>query len=141
MTLKLIYLPIQYFVIYVQVIAILYKPLVEKFSTQKTYAWARWAFASRPHEHRSPMLIYVCCVWHVIKCLNTEFIGSTNTINICLILSTIYIFIPVSGCVGRVSKHCFARVYGAVKTALDLWLYKQSIYKLLARVIRMSCVI
>ena len=104
-------------------------------------AWARWAFASRPHEHRSPMLICVCCVWHVIKCLNTEFIGSTNTINICLILSTIYIFIPVSGCVGRVSKHCFARVYGAVKTALDLWLYKQSIYKLLARVIRMSCVI
>jgi hypothetical protein len=36
------------------------------------------------------------------KCLNTDFVGSTNTIlDICLILLTIYIFIPVSGCVGR----------------------------------------
>ena len=41
--------------------------------------------------------------------LNTEFIGSTNTINICLILSTIYFFIPVSGCVGRTPVHCFPR--------------------------------
>jgi hypothetical protein len=31
-----------------------------------------------------------------------------RTINIRLILSTIYIFIPVSGCVGRVPVHCFA---------------------------------
>jgi hypothetical protein len=30
-----------------------------------------------------------------------EFVGSTNTIDICLILSTIYIFIPVSGFVIR----------------------------------------
>ena len=34
--------------------------------------------------------------------------GSTNTINIFLILSTIYIVIPVSGCVGGVPVHCFA---------------------------------
>jgi hypothetical protein len=45
------------------------------------------------------VLINVCCEQHVYKCLNTDFVGSTNTINICLILSTIYIFIPVSGCV------------------------------------------
>ena len=41
--------------------------------------------------------------------LNTEFIGSTDTINIFLILSTIYIVIPVSGCVGRAPVHCFAQ--------------------------------
>ena len=35
--------------------------------------------------------------------------GATNTINICLILSTLNIFIPVSGCVGRAPVHCFAR--------------------------------
>ena len=35
-------------------------------------------------------------------CLNIDFVGLTNTINICLILSTIYIFIPVSGVVGTV---------------------------------------
>ena len=29
------------------------------------------------------------------------FVGSTNIINICLILSTIYILIPMSGYVGR----------------------------------------
>jgi hypothetical protein len=29
------------------------------------------------------------------------YVESPNTINICLFLSTIYIFIPVSGCVGR----------------------------------------
>jgi hypothetical protein len=55
------------------------------------------------------MLIYVCYVWHVIKCLNTEFVGNTNTINICLILSTIYIVISVSGCAGRAPVHCFAQ--------------------------------
>jgi hypothetical protein len=33
--------------------------------------------------------------------LNTDFVGSTNTINLCFILLTIYISIPVSGCVGR----------------------------------------
>ena len=31
--------------------------------------------------------------------LNTDFVGSTNTINLCFILLTIYISIPVSGCV------------------------------------------
>ena len=40
------------------------------------------------HEHRGPMLIYVC-VWHVFfYCLNSKFVGSTNTLIICLILST-----------------------------------------------------
>jgi hypothetical protein len=33
--------------------------------------------------------------------LNTDFVGSINTINICLISSIIYSFIPVSGCEGK----------------------------------------
>ena len=33
--------------------------------------------------------------------LNTDFVGSINTINICLISSIIYSFIPVIGCVGK----------------------------------------
>ena len=37
----------------------------------------------------------------VLACLNTDFAGSPNTSNICLILSIIYIFIRVSGCVGN----------------------------------------
>jgi hypothetical protein len=37
----------------------------------------------------------------------TDWFYTINT-SIRLILSTIYIFIPVSGCVGRVSVHCFA---------------------------------
>jgi hypothetical protein len=47
------------------------------------------------------------------KIINTEFVGSTNTINICLILSTIYIFIPASGC----ALFC-TEAYNAAKTAL-----------------------
>ena len=43
------------------------------------------------------MLIYESC----------DFVGSTNAINICLILLTIYSFIPVSGCLGRGPVHCF----------------------------------
>ena len=36
-----------------------------------------------------PMLIYVCCVQHVfVLCLNTDLVESTNTIIVCLILST-----------------------------------------------------
>jgi len=54
-------------------------------------------------------------------CLSTDFVGNTNTTNICLILSTIYIFIPVSGCVGRGSSSLLCPgVYNAVKTALHL---------------------
>jgi len=39
-------------------------------------------------------------------CLDTDFVKSANTINICLILSTIYMFIPVSDCVGRAPVDC-----------------------------------
>jgi len=40
------------------------------------------------HGYAGKLLIYVCCVQHVyLYCLNTDFGGSTNTINICLILS------------------------------------------------------
>ena len=44
-------------------------------------AWARWADTREPHEHRGPMLIYVCCVQQVFECLETDFVGSTNIIH------------------------------------------------------------
>jgi hypothetical protein len=49
-----------------------------------------------------PILIYICCVRHISSCLNTGFVRSSNSMNIhaCLILSTICIFIHVSGCLG-----------------------------------------
>ena len=51
--------------------------------------------------------------------LNTNFVGSTNTIDIGLILSTIYIFIPVRGYVGRgPSALLCPDAYDAAKTAL-----------------------
>ena len=43
-------------------------------------AWACWAVSRGTHEHRNPMLIYMVCLY-------IDFVGSTNTINICLILS------------------------------------------------------
>jgi hypothetical protein len=48
-----------------------------------------------------PMLIYVCCIRHNFQFLNTDFVGSINTRNICLILSTIYSFHSVSVCIDR----------------------------------------
>jgi hypothetical protein len=42
-------------------------------------------------------------------CLYTDVVGSTNTINICLFFMTIYIFITVSGCVGRGPRGLFCR--------------------------------
>ena len=66
------------------------------------------------------MLICVCCVQHVFLCLNTDFVGSTNTIlDKYLIYSTIYNFIPLSGCVCRdPSALLCPGAYDAVKTAL-----------------------
>ena len=57
--------------------------------------------------------------------LKTEFVGIINTINIWLILSPIYIFIPVSDCVGRGPSELFCLgAYNAVKTTLiDSTLY------------------
>jgi hypothetical protein len=31
------------------------------------------------NKYRGPMRIYVCCVQHAFKCINTDFVGSTNT--------------------------------------------------------------
>ena len=68
-----------------------------------------------------PILISVSCVQYVFLCLNTDFVESTNTINICLILSTIYIFIPVSYFVGRGPSALLSLwAYNAVETALHL---------------------
>ena len=70
--------------------------------------------------------------------LNTDFVGNTNTINICLILSTIYIVISVSGCAGRAPVHCFSPgAYIVVKTALTvsliLLIIKQKLYRISLR--------
>ena len=67
----------------------------------RSYAWAQWAVARWSHKQMNPMLIYVCCIQHNFLFLNTDFVGSINTRNICLILSTIYSFISVSVCIDR----------------------------------------
>jgi hypothetical protein len=52
----------------------------------------------------------------------TDFLGSTNTINICLSLSTIYSFIPLSDCVGKdPSVLLCPETYATVKTALPAY--------------------
>jgi hypothetical protein len=38
-----------------------------KWSFAYRAAWARWVVARGAHEHRGPMLIYVCCVRHMFK--------------------------------------------------------------------------
>ena len=87
--------------------------LTEVFMAQcRLNAWAHWG-------NMGPMLIYVCCVQHAFLCLNTHVVGSTNTINICLFFMTIYLFITVSGCVGRVPSALFyPGAYNVVKTAV-----------------------
>ena len=64
-----------------------------------SYVWAQWTVARWSHKQMNPMLIYVCCIRHNLKFLNIDFVGSINTRNICLILSTIYNFISVSVCI------------------------------------------
>ena len=66
-----------------------------------TPAWAQWAAARWSHKQMNPMLIYVCCIRIIFKFLNIDFVGSINTRNICLILSTIYSFISMSVCIDR----------------------------------------
>ena len=52
---------------------------------------------------------------------NTDFVGNTNIILICLIVSTIYVFIPVSGRVGKgLGAFHISGAYNAVKTTLAL---------------------
>jgi hypothetical protein len=65
----------------------------------RSYVWAQWTVARWSHKQMNPMLIYVCCIRHIFLFLNTDFVGSINTRNICLILSTIYNFISVSVCI------------------------------------------
>ena len=66
------------------------------------------------------MLIYVCWIRHVFKCVSTDYVGSTNTVNICLILSTFTVlFLRVLAGVGRgPSTLLWPGTYNAVKTAL-----------------------
>jgi len=62
-------------------------------------AWVHWAVAGGPTSigpHVNLYMLRTAC----FLMFNTDFVGSTNTIIIYLILSTIYIFIPLSGCVG-----------------------------------------
>ena len=51
--------------------------------------------------HNCSLYHHYCKSCQRMTRLNTDFVGSNNTINICLILSTIYSFIPMSVCVGR----------------------------------------
>ena len=65
----------------------------------RSYIWAQWTVARWSHKQMNPILIYVCCIRHNFWFLNTDFVGSINTRNICLILLTIYNFISVSVCI------------------------------------------
>jgi len=40
------------------------------------------------HEHKGPCLSMYVVFGMFFSCLNTDFLGSTNTMNICLMLST-----------------------------------------------------
>ena len=73
--------------------------LVNKLISISISVWAQWTVARWSHKQMNPMLIYVCCIRHNFLFLNTDFVGSINTRNICLILSTIYNFISVSVCI------------------------------------------
>ena len=78
------------------------------------------------HEHRGPMLFYVCCVLNVfLRFKLTDFVGNTNTIYTQCMFNFIYIysFVPMSGCVGiGPSALLFPGARDAVKTALLLLL-------------------
>ena len=65
----------------------------------RSYVWEQWTVSRWSHKQMNPMLIYVFCIRHNFLFLNTDFVGSINTINICLILSTINSFISVSVCI------------------------------------------
>ena len=70
------------------------------------------------HGHAWQSHANLCMLF--IECLNTDFVVTTNTINLYLMLSTIYIFIPVSGGVGRgPSTRLCSGGYNAVKTTLS----------------------
>ena len=59
------------------------------------------------------------CTSCFLMLIYTDFVGSTNAIHLCVILSTIYIFIHVSGCGGRgPSALLFPGTYNAANTAL-----------------------
>ena len=77
-------------------------------------AWTRCAVAQEPHANLC-MLCTAC-----FQCLKTDFVGSTNTINICLILSLYtFLFLSDSGCVCRGPSALLCQgAYNAVKTAL-----------------------
>ena len=61
------------------------------------------------YGHRDPMLIYVCCVQHVFLMFKQWFCWKYQYNKYMINFIDIYIFIPVSGCVGRATMHCFAQ--------------------------------
>ena len=69
----------------------------------------RWVLAPGSRAQWLHVTLYHVIAEQHIFCFNTDFVGSVNKTIICLILSTIYIFIPASGC------HCL--VQGAHKAA------------------------
>ena len=61
-----------------------------------------------PDKHMGPMLIYACVGMFFVM-FKHYFVGSLNTINIYLILSTIYIFYTDISCLGEVSAENTSR--------------------------------
>ena len=59
-----------------------------------------------PNDHRNPMLFYVCCVFLMFK---HWFCWMYQDNKYMFNFIDIYIFIPVSGCLGRAQVNCFGR--------------------------------
>ena len=76
-----------------------------KQNTVSTLAFNIWLF-NLPNDHRSPMLFYVCCVFLMFK---HWFCWMYQDNKYMFNFIDIYIFIPVSGCLGRAQVNCFGR--------------------------------
>ena len=74
----------------------------------------------------------LCTVCFSNPCLNTDFVGNTNTIYICLILYTFTVFFPMGGCVGMgPGALLFPGARNTAKTALLLLLSSKKQYRFL----------
>jgi len=65
--------------------------LPEHLSQCRPSAWARCAVARGPHEHRGPMLIYVCCIQAYFSMLKLCTLpGANNAVKTALVWSWVH---------------------------------------------------
>jgi len=102
---------------------ILVKYVSSFIGSRRLNAWARWALARGPYEHRGPILIYECCdllpINNYYAVLNYKYVLLYHEwtlafpsdvispsplqphVYVRVRISTVYMFIPVGGFVGR----------------------------------------